>query len=102
MNAMTPMGGPVSTLFMTGPASGQGMDAYNAAVAPLMAMISSGEYIMDFNRTSGTPPASGLNVLFTYQVGGDNLFCWLTPGTTNVISVRYIRDSTSGSGGGAG
>ncbi|MFM0608760.1 hypothetical protein PQR05_29940 [Paraburkholderia sediminicola] len=83
---------------MSGPKTGQGLNQYNIAVAPLMAMVNGGAYNLDIVRTSGTPPASGSNDLWVNQIGGDNAFCWITPGTTNVIAVRYMHDSTNGGG----
>lgn len=98
MNSMGALGGPFSNLFMSGPKTGQGLDQYNIAVAPLMAMVNSGAYNLDIVRTSGTLPASGLNDLWVNGAGGDNAFCWITPGTLNVIAVQYMHDSSNNGG----
>jgi hypothetical protein len=98
MNSMSPLGGPFGNLFMSGPMTGQGQDQYNIAVAPLMAMVNSGGYNLSIVRTSGTPPASGTNDLWVNQAGGDNGFCWFSPGTTNVIAVTYMRDDVNNGG----
>jgi hypothetical protein len=72
----------------SGPSTGNGLDQYNVAMAPLWAGVGSGMFNLDYDNVYGTRPTSGINDMFTASNGAMGGFCWLAPGTTDVMAVE--------------